>query len=161
MTSSLCQTHYPRAQAQTDSVGAWEWCGRAFRNGVYTIDFQVWRPSPSVGVDGCYSLVGLNHFENIRLADGGLVNETTAPSNTITVQPGDEVGYFVTLIEDVEGGIIQLDGDYHDEAVWYNQEGSLVVGGGESMPCILQVEINRTLSSFTNIAPVLSVNIRK
>ncbi len=51
----------------------------------------MWRPSP----DGCYSLVGENRFPSISLIAGGLVSETPAPSNIITVRPGDVVGYFV------------------------------------------------------------------
>ncbi len=37
-----------------------------------------------MGVDGCYSLVGENQFKCIDLAEGGLVNETTAPSNAMS-----------------------------------------------------------------------------
>ncbi len=47
-----------------------------------------------MNIDGCYSLVGENRFPSISLIAGGLVSETPAPSNIITVRPGDVVGYF-------------------------------------------------------------------
>ncbi len=110
--------------------------------------------------DGCYSLVGDNRFPSISFPYGGLVSETPAPSNIITVRPGDVVGYFAMSTRGNgrnEG--IQLDTEFNDEAVWYHNEGTLMSNRGE--PCPFPVGPTRTLSSFTNAAPVLSVNISK
>ncbi len=128
-----------------------------FNNGIYTINFQVWRPSPTVNVDGCYSLVGENRFPSITLLEGGLVSETPAPSNIITVRPGDVVGYFVMSTNGGNEGI-QLDTGFNDEAVWYNG-GDLISNEGESCP--FPVGSTRILSASTNAAPVLSVDISK
>ena len=53
-----------------------EWGVGVFRDGggcFYSLDLQVWRPSPTVDDStgtGCYSLVGNNRFISIRLNDG-------------------------------------------------------------------------------------------
>ncbi len=125
--------------------------------GVYSINFQVWRPSPTVNADGCYSLVGENIFPSISFPEGGLVSETPAPSNIITVRPGDVVGYF-TMSRGGDDEGIQLETDFNDEAVWYNG-GDLMSNGGESCP--FPVGPTRTLSASTNAAPVLSIGISK
>ena len=48
-------------------ISAWEAAvfpngGANHARGAYNINFQVWRPSPTVETDGCYSLVGENRF---------------------------------------------------------------------------------------------------
>ena len=47
--------------------------GTNIQNGVYDITFQVWRPSPTVQANGCYSLVGENIFTSISLHGGGIM----------------------------------------------------------------------------------------
>lgn len=61
----------------------------------YTIQFQVWRPSSAVAVDGCYGLVGENSFEDITATSDGLVSQTPEPSSIIGVSPGDVIGYYM------------------------------------------------------------------
>ena len=72
----------------------------AYANGVYTVHFQVWRPSPtSCGGSGdgnCYSLVGENRFPGVTLEASRLVSETPQPTNVVSVRPGDVLGYFVS-----------------------------------------------------------------
>ncbi len=131
--------------------------GGGHNNGVYTINFQVWRPSPTVNADGCYSLVGENRFPSISFPENGVVSETPAPSNIITVRPGDVVGYF-TMTRDGRNEGIQLDTDFNDETVWYNG-GNLIRNEGQSCP--FPVGPTRTLSASTNAAPVLSIDISK
>ena len=119
----------------------------------------MWRPSPTVNIDGCYSRVGENRFEDISFPVGGLVSETPAPSNIITVQPGDVVGYFViTILVTTFFSGIQLDTDYNDETVWYNER-PLAANGVETCP--YPIGSSMTLSGSTNAAPVLSVSISK
>ncbi len=116
----------------------------------------MWRPSPTLNIDGCYSLVGENRFPGVTLINEGLVSETPVPSNIITVRPDDVVGYFVMSSRDVDiDQGIQLDTDFNDEAVWYNG-GGLMSNGEQSC-----VGSTKTLRSFTNAAPVLSVDISK
>ena len=70
------------------SITAWQtYFEPADDSRIYSISFQVWRPSP---LDNeCYSLVGENIFTIISI---GLVSETPEPSDILTVQPGDVVG---------------------------------------------------------------------
>ena len=67
--------------------------GGKCKNGAYDIFFQLWRPSSTMQDSGCYSLVGENRFTSIFFGDDDLVSETPQPSNIISVQPGDVVGY--------------------------------------------------------------------
>ncbi len=125
--------------------------GGKHNDGVYTINFQVWRSSPTVGVDGCYSLVGEDRFPSISFPEGGLVSETPAPSNIITIRPGDVVGYFSMSSENGHDEGIQLETDFNDEAVRYNGGLPMSNGGGESCP--FPVRSTRTLSSSTIVQP--------
>ncbi len=129
--------------------------------GVYSINFQVWRPSPTVGSDGAgeYSLVGENSFPNLTLGSGGLVSETPEPTNVISVRPGDVVGFFQSSDVDerdrpnVNGGI-QLDSGYSNSLLlWYQTNApqgtlSTLVAGNAG-----------TLNSSTNAGPLFSVEI--
>ena len=99
-------------------------------------------------------------------------------ANSITVQPGDVVGYFTSTIngaqdveEDNQPGVgILLDNNFDSETVWYHsitsqdplllgptsctfQDGSIVFQVGRVT--------GRALTSFTNAAPVVSANLRK
>ena len=65
------------------------------RTATYTLDFQVWRPSPTVSTSsgaGCYSLVGSNKFTSISLANG-LARVTPSPQDYIQFQSGDVLGF--------------------------------------------------------------------
>ena len=144
--------------------------GGHFGSQPYTISFQVWRPnSPSpVDTDGCYSMVGMNHFSPITLADNGspdrgMVNGTVLESERIEVQPGDVVGYY---LESRMGGSdgIQYAGDndnepdYTDEAVWY----AIGIMGSTGPPeCPFPVGPSSALSSSTNRAPLITAVICK
>ena len=131
--------------------------GGRHNNGQYSINFQVWRPSPTVGNDGAgeYSLVGENRFPNIRF--DGSVSETPRPTNVISVRPGDVVGFFLSSSEGGNDGI-QLEETSrfrNDRLLWYQTEfpegplSTLVAGNG------------RTLTQSTNAGPMLSVDICK
>ena len=78
--------------------------GTNFNNGVYSIDFQVWRPSPVVGADGegCYSLVGHNTFPSVTFSalDSISLSVMTPQQTMIAVRPGDVLGYFVVSSRD-------------------------------------------------------------
>ena len=61
-------------------------------NGEYTIDFQVWRPSPTTPQDdtlgtGYYSLVGNNRFSAIDLSNN-VAQVTPSPQDYIQFRPG-------------------------------------------------------------------------
>ncbi len=135
--------------------------GGKLHQGVYDITFHVWRPSPTVQESGCYSLVGENRFTTISLNDG-LVYETPEPSNILTVQPGDVVGYF-TLSRNGKDDGIQLDNNQMIDSVWYhtNTDSDPLIYGGLECPFPVGSSTGRLLRSFTSAAPVLSVSICK
>ena len=127
--------------------------GGGREDGLYDITFQVWRPSGNVLSSGCYSLVGENAFSRIDLGEGGLVCEAPPAGSEIRVQPGDVVGFHVTHARGGDKGV-QLDGSFDSEMVWYDVDAQ---PSGDSQ-CVGS-ESGRTLQSFTNHAPILSVSL--
>ena len=125
----------------------------------YCIAFQVWRPnSPSlVDVDGCYTMIGAHYFPYIVLDPvDRAVRETPLASDKIHVQPGDVIGFRLLTpgILDEDDGI-QLAEDYTEESVWY-ATGNINSG----IPtCPFPVGENRTLPSFTNLAPRITAAV--
>ena len=118
--------------------------------------------------DGCYGLVGENVFTRITLGDGGLVSGTPEPTNRITVQPGDVVGYFTfsrSNPQNRHGEGIQLDTSFRDEVVWYHTSTGPdpIMGRGDPAVCPFPVgsQSDRLLRSPTNAGPVLSVGVCK
>ena len=127
----------------------------------YAIIFQVWRPSPTAGGGGCYSLVGENRFPGVTLGDGGLVSETPQPTNLISVRPGDVLGYFVTSNKrPSSNGGIQLDRSSTNDTVFYASTDTTPLPIGPDS-CPVSVGPGGVLSSSVNAAPVISVNISK
>ncbi len=135
--------------------------GRRHRTEGSNIEFQVWRPSPTVNKDGCYDLVGKNVFLNTTLQDhSGLFSKIIKPSDTISVRPGDVVGYYYKDSRCIQG--IQLDENYQDESVWHkisDENGDQAHSGNEKKICPFPVGSTGLLSSSTNAAPVLSINL--
>ncbi len=142
--------------------------GARHRDGVYGITLYVLRPGSGVEEDGCYSIVGEDRYEDIQLLEEarGLVNRTLEPANFLAVQPGDVVGYYVTVKPEEGGpprppneGITLMKGG--NETVWYftnTPQNPLMFA---SSPCQFTVGNGRTLSSFTNSTPVLNVVMGK
>ncbi len=132
-----------------------------FEEQPYTISFQVWRPnSPSpVDTDGCYTMQGTNYFPSIPLADPdtddrGIVTGVPLESERIEVQPGDVVGFYLESRENGNAGI-QFARDGEDESVWY-AIGEVSSG---ALTCPLPVGPVGTLSSFTNLAPLITATL--
>ena len=140
----------------TEWAASVERSGYRFRNGVYSITFQVWRPnSPSpVDTDGCYNMTGSNYFPDIVLESDRAVRETPLANERIHVQPGDVIGFYLTTTPDEEDNGIRFDEDYTEESVWYASD---VIGGNHSCP--FPVGNGRTLSSFTNVAPRITAAV--
>ena len=136
--------------------------GEQFENGTYSISFQVWRPNSVV--DNCYTKTGSNFFQNILLDTDtrGLVRETPLVSERIEVQPGDVIGFNLTNTgrKGKDNGITfaqKFNDDDYRETVWYDT-GTITTG---SPSCPFPVGIDGTLSSSTNVAPVISVSVCK
>ena len=133
--------------------------GGNHNEGVYSINFQVWRPSLTVGSDGAgeYSLVGENRFTSIFLRSNRLVSETPEPSSMISVKPGDVVGFFQSAGPDERGNDpdsdygIQLQPGYSNARMLFYQ-----TSASNASPSLLMA--GPPISS-TNAGPMLSVNI--
>ena len=124
----------------------------------YTLDLQVWRPSPTVDEStgtGCYSLVGSNRFTSIPLA-GDLARVTPSPQDHITFQPGDVLGFYVKRGRENDNGVnvVTSPSPYTSELVWYaNIESTTSVIGN----CPYSVGLNGVLDTSTRAAPVISI----
>ncbi len=136
-----------------------------FKEQPYTISFQVWRPNfpPRVNTDGCYTMQGTNHFSPISLgdpgtADRGIVTGVPLESERIEVQPGDVVGFYLESRGNSGDGI-QFARDGEDESVWYTNATGVITDSG--LTCPLPVGKGQTLSSFTNLAPLITVTVCK
>ena len=139
--------------------------GGGHRDGGHTIHFQVWRPSPTVEIDGCYSLVGENRFTSITLNTDDLVSETPEPSNIISVRPGDVVGYYtITNGNNPDEGIQLNDDDvlFSTETVWYHTgTDEALMFRGEMCPFPVSASSNSGfLTQSTDFGPIVSANIR-
>ena len=114
--------------------------------------------------DGCYGLVGENTFTNITLS-GCLVSVTPEPTNIITVQPGDVVGFYAVVGNARSSDGIQLDTSFTGESVWYhrNTDNDPLTTRGEISVCPFPAgsQSDKVLKSFTNAAPMLSVDLSK
>ena len=124
--------------------------------GQYDINFQVWRPSPTVQDTGCYSLVGQNLFTSITMLNDHAITGLV-PTNTLQVSIGDVVGLYVfNPIADGRG--IQLDTS-NPASFWYATGATLSAGNPD---CPLPVGAGRALSlSRTDAAPIITVGVGK
>ncbi len=135
--------------------------GAHFSNQAYTMSFQVWRPnSPSpVDTDGCYTMQGTNHFPAITLGDPdtnerGIVTGVPLESERIEVQPGDVVGFYLESSREDDDGILFAE-EQDGESVWF-ATGDVT---GSGLTCLFPVGRGRTLSSFTNLAPLITATV--
>ena len=135
---------------------------------MYVLDLQVWRPSPTVNTDGCYSLVGNNRFTSVSLSEGVAV-VTPLPQDMIQFQPGDVLGFYVessrTRNPETRGVVTLNDfsarGDrgFETEQVWHGRvDNDDILTNAE---CPYAVGSSRVLSTSTNAAPVISVSLSK
>ena len=128
--------------------------GRA-DDGEYTLNFQVWRPSPTVDQTGggVYSLVGNNRFTSIDLDDDGTGSLLPSPSDYIQFQPGDVLGFYVEEARDDNNkGVAVLTTDsYTRESVWYASTSQTVAG------CPISVGSAGDLNTMLRGAPVISI----
>ena len=124
----------------------------------YTIDFQLWRPSPTTPQDnslgtGYYSLAGHNRFSPISLSYGVARGLSPSPQNYIQFQPGDVLGFYVEEDKHDNRGVVVLTTDsYSSEVVWHASVGSQSIGSSVS------VGNNGDLSSMLTGAPVISIS---
>lgn len=131
--------------------------GPAHQNGLYSIAFQVWRQAD---MDGCYNMVEEDTYNSIQLDREGVARRLLEPANFLPVQPGDVIGYIVTRQDrtNVEEGIqllSELNEEGQGESVWYSN------GVTWNPNSCLSVGTGGMLTSFTNSAPILTVDLGK
>ena len=85
----------------------------------HIIHFQVWRPSPTVESDGCYSLVGENRFTSIMFSND-ILSATPEATNYISVRPKDVVGFYSVANRDQNNEGVLLYPNLDEETVWYH-----------------------------------------
>ena len=126
-----------------------------------TLDFQVWRPSPTVDDStgtGCYSLVGNNRFTSIPLSNGVAV-VTPSPQDYIQFRPGDVLGFYVEEARGANDGVVVLDGgSFTSELVWYASIAP-TMATSQNGNCPYSVESNGgVLNTSTRATPVISIS---
>ena len=134
--------------------------GNAYQN-TYTLDLQVWRPSPTVDDStgtGQYSLVGNNRFTSISLSDQVAI-VTPSPQDYIQFQPGDVLGFYVEETRDSDDGVVVLTNpsSFTSEVVWY----ASIDPAMTTSQSVYSVGSNGDLDSSTRAAPVISISTSK
>ena len=126
-------------------------------NGEYSLDLQVWRPSPTVDDStgtGQYGLVGNNKFTSISLGNN-FARVTPLIRNQVQFSPGDVLGFYVEEArdnDDANGVNVLTTASYSNTRVWYasvtnlNTMGSPVSAGDSG---VLNTELRG--------APVISI----
>ena len=127
--------------------------GSLYQN-IYTLDLQVWRPSPTVDDStgtGCYSLVGNNRFTSIFLSDQVAI-VTPSPQDYIQFRPGDVLGFYVAEARGKKDGVVILTSpsSFTSELVWYASIGPTMT--------TYSVGSNGVLNTLTRAAPVISIS---
>ena len=133
----------------------------------YTLDLQVWRPSPTVDDStgaGCYSLVGNNRFTSIPLRNL-VARVTPSPQDYIQFRPGDVLGVYVEEARQTDDGVIVLTSydrstDFTSELVWYASIAP-TMATSQNGDCPYSVGSNGVLNTTTRGAPVISASIGK
>ena len=127
----------------------------------YTLDLQVWRPSPTVENStgtGQYSLVGNNRFTSISLSDQVAI-VTPSPQVYIQFQPGDVLGFYVEEARDGGDGVVILTSpsSFTSEVVWF----ASIDPAMATSQSVYSVGSSGDLYSSTHAAPVMSIETGK
>lgn len=136
---------------------------------LYSLDFQVWRPSPTVNNStgtGCYSLVGNNRFSSISLTSG-LAIVTPSPKDYIQFQPQDVLGFYIESASirpsrNIPNGLVLQTTPtiFTSELVLYASIAP-TMATSQHGDCPYSVGVNGVLDTSTHAAPVLSVGASK
>ena len=126
----------------------------------YTLDLQVWRPSPTVNDftgAGQYSLVGNNRFTSISLSDQVAV-VTPSPQDYIQFQPGDVLGFYVEEGRGAPDGVVVLtNSSFTSEVVWFASIAPTLA----TSQITYSIGSSGDLDTSTRAAPVISIKTGK
>ena len=131
---------------------------------------QVWRPSPTVNVSGCYSLVNDYMSREITVTDSPISERvariTPSPQHQLHFQPGDVLGFYVESHGqgdlpggDDDNGVVLLNNvymGYTSESVYFASIDA-TAQTSQSGSCPYSVGTNGVLNSLTHGAPVISI----
>ena len=129
-------------------------------NRLYTLDLQVWRPSPTT-VDGStgsgqYILVGNNRFTSIS-PSGGVAEVTPSPRDQIQFRSGDVLGFYVEEARDSNRGVnVITTAEFTSETVWYASAATL-----QDIGCPISAGSSGVLNTQLRGAPVVSIETCK
>ena len=131
-----------------------------------SLQFQVWRPSPSVETNGCYSLVGRNRFTT-ALQNHSIVIASPLPEDRVEFAPGNVLGFYVESGQgDGAAGVTVLsdfsergDKSYESEEVWYGTVPDIIINPDPN--CLFRVGPSGHLNTSKHAAPVISVSYGK
>lgn len=148
------------------NITEWRLATRAHST-ITSLQFQVWRPSPLVETNGCYSLVGSNKFTAVP-QNHSVVVVSPLPEDRVEFAPGDVLGFCVKggRRNDAGLGVVALrdfgqrgDKGYATEEVWYGTVADIIINPDPN--CLFSVGPNGHLNTLENAAPVLSVSFGK
>ena len=131
---------------------------------VYTLDLQVWRPSPTVDDStgtGCYSLVGNNRFTSISLSSQVAI-VTPSPQDYIQFQCGDVLGFYVEEARNSNDGVVLVAGDNPARSTVWVANIAPSMATSQIGNCPYSVGSNGVLNTpIRRIAPVISIKTGK
>ena len=125
--------------------------GGGRHDGVYTIRFQIWRPTGG----NSFFKVGENRFFQVDLDPDSEINKTPMLAEQLQFQPGDVLGYYLEQTGGDNGGI-QFDESFTQEELWYATGNSNLQNENQ-----LNIGIGRDLSLSTSLGPIISVSYSK
>ena len=132
----------------------------------FSFDFQVWRPSPTVKKNGCYSLVNNYTVRSISLpineAISHVARVTPLPQDQLQFQPGDVLGFYVEsdgTSSDYDNGVVLLNNGSHNNELVYFASIDITAQTSQSGSCPYPVGTSGVLDSTTRAAPVISINV--
>ena len=129
----------------------------------YTLDLQVWKPSPTVNDStgtGQYSLVGNNRFTSISNLSDEKAIVTPSPQDYIQFQPGDMLGFYVEEARfSTTDGVVVLTSpsSFTSEVVWY----ASIEPAMATTHSVYSVGSSGDLNSLIHGAPVISIETGK
>ena len=137
-------------------------------NATFNFILQVWRPSPTVNVTGCYNLVDdfLSALISVALqpVSKRVARVTPSLKDQLQFQPGDVLGFYVESHgsphnSDYDNGVVLLNnGSHTSELVWF-ASADVTAQTSQSGSCPYPVGITGILNSSAHAAPVISVSV--
>ena len=135
-------------------------------NATFNFILQVWRPSPTVNITGCYSLVDdfLSASISVALQPVSRRVVRVVPYDQLQFQPGDVLGFYVESHgsernSDYDNGVVLLNnGSHTSELVWYASV-DVTAQTSQSGSCPYPVGTTGVLDSSTHAAPVISISV--